>query len=50
MEVLTPVNDEIKKLLGNNSFMEDILKKGKEKAIEISDPIINETKRIVGYF
>jgi len=50
VEVLIPVNDEIKKLLDNNSFMENILKKGKEKAIEISDPIINETKRIVGYF
>ncbi len=46
---LTPVGEEIRKLLDNKDELDKILKEGASRAEEISRPILNEVKEIVGF-
>ena len=45
---ITPVGKEIKKLLGDNSHLEQILKKGREKANIIAEENLKNIREIVG--
>ena len=49
VSVLGPLNEKIKKLKDDQTYMETLLNKGAERAREISRPIVEETKKIVGY-
>ena len=49
VSVLGPLNEKIKKLKDDQTYMETLLDKGAERAREISRPIVEETKKIVGY-
>lgn len=49
VEVLGPITDEMRRLMDEKSFIDDILKQGAEKADEISRPILEEVHEIVGF-
>tara|TARA_B100001540_G_C15759600_1_gene621007 strand:+ start:354 stop:1352 length:999 start_codon:yes stop_codon:yes gene_type:complete len=46
---LTPIREEMKKLLADTSFIDQTLKDGATKAQDISRPIIEEVHKIVGF-
>ena len=46
---LDPINNEIKKLLNEETYIIEILQKGSEKANDISQPILQKTREIVGF-
>ena len=46
---LEPINKEIKKLLDEKAYIIEILRKGSERADNISRPILEKTREIVGF-
>ena len=46
---LEPINKEIKKLLDQETYIVQILREGSERASEISRPILEKTREIVGF-
>ncbi len=46
---LDPINKEVKKLLNEETYIIEILRKGSEKASDISEPILKKTREIVGF-
>ena len=48
IEEITPVGNEIKKLLNNKSHLKDVLKKGSEKANIIAEENLKNIRDIVG--
>ena len=48
VETITPVGNEIKKLLGDRSHLEQILKKGKQKANIIAEENLKNIREKVG--
>ena len=46
---LDPINKEIKKLLNEETYIVEILQKGSERAHDISQPILQKTREIVGF-
>ena len=46
---LDPINKEIKKLLNEETYIVEILQKGSERAHNISLPILQKTREIVGF-
>ena len=46
---LDPINKEIKKLLNEETYIVEILRKGSERAHDISQPILQKTREIVGF-
>ena len=46
---LNPINKEIKKLLDDETYIIQILRKGSERADNISRPILEKTREIVGF-
>ena len=46
---LEPINKEIKKLLDQETYIVQILREGSERANEISRPILEKTREIVGF-
>ncbi len=50
VEVLSPITAEMRKLIDDRSYLEDILNKGGENARSIASPILKRTKEIVGFF
>tara|TARA_B100000287_G_scaffold176889_1_gene166889 strand:+ start:815 stop:1822 length:1008 start_codon:yes stop_codon:yes gene_type:complete len=46
---LDPINKEIKKLLNEETYIVEILREGSEKADNISRPILQKTREIVGF-
>ena len=50
VEVLSPITAEMRKLIDDRSYLENILNKGGENALSIASPILKRTKEIVGFF
>lgn len=50
VETLSPITKEMRKLLDDKSYLEEILKKGENKANSIAKPILKEVKEIVGFY
>jgi tryptophanyl-tRNA synthetase len=50
VSVLAPVNDEMRRLMGDPAEIDRVLAEGAEKAREIADPTVEETRRIVGFW
>ena len=46
---LDPINKEIKKLLNEETYIVEILRKGSDKASDISQPILQKIREIVGF-
>jgi tryptophanyl-tRNA synthetase len=49
VEVLAPINTEMKRLLADVSHIDAVLKEGAERACAVSSPIMAEVKDIVGF-
>jgi tryptophanyl-tRNA synthetase len=49
IEKICPVGKEMKKLMNEESAIDKILTDGASRAYEISKPILEETKKIIGY-
>ena len=39
----------LNKLMKETSYIDDILKKGRESAIAVAEPVLHKTKEIVGF-
>jgi tryptophanyl-tRNA synthetase len=50
VEVLGPVGARMRQLLGDPAELDRILAKGAERAREVADPIVAETRRLVGFW
>ena len=46
---LEPINKEIKKLLDQEAYIVEILREGSERADQISRPILEEARQLVGF-
>ena len=49
IEKISPISKEIKKLLDNPKYLDDILLEGSNKADEIASKKIKEIKKLVGF-
>jgi len=49
IEKICPIGKEIKKLMNEETAIDEILTDGAKKASEISKPILEETKKIIGF-
>ena len=49
IESLSPITSEMRKLMKDVGLIDEILKDGSEKAEEIAEPILVETKKILGF-
>jgi tryptophanyl-tRNA synthetase len=50
VETLSPITKEMRKLLDDKSYLEEILNKGGDKANIIAEPILKEAKKIIGFY
>ena len=48
--MLSPISDEMRRMQKDESFINQILKSGSEKAKEIAEKNLREIKKIVGFF
>ena len=46
---MSPISNEINKLLKDNNYIDTILKEGSEKANSIASKKIEEMKKIIGF-
>ena len=49
IEKIEPISKEIKKLLNDQKYLDDILHEGSEKANEFASKKIKEMKKIMGF-
>ena len=49
VEKIAPISKEIKKLLSNESYLDNILFEGSQKADTIASKKIKEIKKLVGF-
>ena len=48
-EKITPIAMEMKKLMEDRRYLDNIMKTGKEKAIVVAEPVLNQVYDIVGF-
>ncbi len=46
---LEPITSEMNKLMGDKTYIDSVLKNGKEKAIHVAEPVLAKTKEIIGF-
>ena len=46
---ISPISDEIKKLINDQNYLDKVLKEGANKAEEIAGKKIKEMKKIIGF-
>jgi tryptophanyl-tRNA synthetase len=49
VEVLAPINAEMKRLLADPGYIDEVLRDGAARARAIAEPILDDVKRIVGF-
>ena len=49
VEKLSPITEEMRRLMDDETHIDTILAKGAEKAAAIADPILDQVKDIVGF-
>ena len=49
MSELEPITSEMNKLMKDFSYIDSVLEKGKEKAIATAEPVLQQTKEIIGF-
>tara|TARA_B100000965_G_scaffold133107_1_gene110922 strand:+ start:36 stop:1046 length:1011 start_codon:yes stop_codon:yes gene_type:complete len=47
---LSPISKEINKLMKDENYLDSIIIKGKEKAINVADPVLSKIYEIIGFF
>ena len=46
---ITPITLEMKKLMNDFTYLDSIMKMGKDKAIEVAEPVLNQVYDLVGF-
>jgi tryptophanyl-tRNA synthetase len=46
---ITPITLEMKKLMNDSIYLDSIMKMGKDKAIEVAEPVLNQVYDLVGF-
>lgn len=49
VETLAPVADETRRLMGDRAHLMQVLRQGAERARAVSEPIVNEAEKLVGF-
>jgi len=49
IEKLSPITSEIKKLMKNKDYLDNIMNKGKEKAVAVAEPVLRKVYNIIGF-
>jgi tryptophanyl-tRNA synthetase len=49
IDKITPISAEMKKLLNDKSYLDNIMKTGKEKAIAVAEPVLKQVYDIIGF-
>ena len=49
VEKISPISSEIRKLQNDSKYIDDVLKQGSEKAMEISSKKVEDMKKIIGF-
>ena len=49
VEKLSPIASEIKKLMENKDYLDNIMNKGKEKAVAVAEPVLRKVYDIIGF-
>ncbi|WP_411819473.1 tryptophan--tRNA ligase [Hyphococcus formosus] len=49
VEKISPISEEMRRLENDPAYLQGILRKGAERASEVTEPILKEVKEIVGY-
>ena len=47
---LSPISVEMNKLMKDEKYLDSVIIKGKERAINVADPVINKIYEIIGFF
>jgi tryptophanyl-tRNA synthetase len=50
VEVLGPISAEMRRLIGDPAELDRVLRDGAERAAAVADPVVEETKRLVGFW
>ena len=46
---LGPITTEMNKLMTDTSYIDSVLNEGKDKAINVAEPVLRKTKEIIGF-
>jgi tryptophanyl-tRNA synthetase len=46
---ISPIANEMKKLMSDRDYLDNIMKTGKEKAISVADPVLKQVYEIIGF-
>ena len=46
---LEPITTEMNKLMADSKFIDSVLIDGKERAIQVAEPVLAKTKQIIGF-
>ncbi len=46
---LEPITSEMNKIMSEVSYIDAVLREGREKAISVAEPVLNKTKEIIGF-
>jgi tryptophanyl-tRNA synthetase len=49
VEKITPISSEMRKLMEDKTYLDDIIKAGKEKAIAVAEPVLSQVYDAVGF-
>ena len=47
---LSPISQEINKLMKDEKYLDSIISKGKDRAISVADPVLSKIYEIIGFF
>ena len=47
---LSPISNEINKLLKDEKYLDSIISNGKDRAINVADPVLSKIYEIIGFF
>ena len=47
---LSPISVEMNKLMKDEKYLDSVIIKGKERAINVDDPVLNKIYEIIGFF
>tara|TARA_B100000686_G_scaffold315436_1_gene362374 strand:+ start:994 stop:2001 length:1008 start_codon:yes stop_codon:yes gene_type:complete len=50
VEKISPINNEMNKLIDDKQYIDNILKKGREKAFHIADSVLNKVYNALGFY
>ena len=49
VDKITPISNEMKRLMKDNSYLDSIMREGKDKAIAVAEPVLKKVYEIIGF-